>query len=287
MNALIFSIDRTNRFLMHFCLGMTLLMLSLPGAPMLAQTDAQSYDGPPVLPTDITFGLECFHLDYKEELTAPMKSTEAGLIPGFHISTTTNRHYPLYFAVGLAYAAATETYDGSTQLGAPVTSDTKSSFMRIGVTTNYRSELGGSWTLTPHIGYQYREWDRNIQGSGGIRELYMWHTLPVGFLLNSRVSPTVTMGLDLEASIMVHGTMRIYFSGDNVVLTLGNRFGFRITAPVCIGLSDNWSLCLSPYYEWYGYGKSNPYREYDRDLFLEPESTTKLIGITAGFIARL
>jgi hypothetical protein len=248
------------------------------------QAAEPQFDGPSVLPTDLTAGLELFYFDYKEVIDPPGKSSEYGFIPGLVLATTTNRHYPFYLRAGMHYAEATETYDGSTQRGDPRSSDTKSAFLQLGISGNYRIDLGATWTLTPHAGLTYRLWNRDIKGSGGIEEMYTWHTIPVGALLEYQTGGKFSIGLDLEAMIMVQGRIKIYFSSGSAyapdaVLTLGNELGFRAEAPVRFALGNAWTLSCCPYIEKYGFKKSNPYRENGQDIFLEPSSTTYNYGL--------
>ncbi len=261
------------------------------GTPSVA-LDTAGWDGPTILPRDITIGAMAQVLDYRELVLAPLKSTEAGTLPGVWLATTTNREYPFHVGLDLSCTFGEETYDGSTQTGEPRIGTTNSTFFSVGVTARYTLPLGPGFTLTPFAGWRHRSWDREITGDGGIEEVYTWNVIPVGAEVMWQMRPGFSVGLAASADIMLSGTITILLSkldsrAPDIGLTLGNVLAGTVAMPMRYSLSDRVHLVVAPYVEKYAFNRSTSYteRDYQGRLLVElhePSSITWNVGMRAG-----
>jgi len=68
------------------------------------------------------FGFMYWYLDYKEDLPAPLKSTEKGWLPGFYLGWNYNKKNNVYSKIFLEFSWGDVTYDGTDQSGTiPIT----------------------------------------------------------------------------------------------------------------------------------------------------------------------
>ena len=87
-------------------------------------------------------------------------------------------------------------YDGQTQSGTPVKTDTQADFFTLGFAAQLPIKTGEN-NLTLITGYRYKRWERDIQSIGivsGLYEVYQWQEVFLGAQLllkydtNSRIS---------------------------------------------------------------------------------------------------
>jgi hypothetical protein len=246
------------------------------------------------LPREIAFGLTGFQFDYKEEIDPPKKSTEVGFIPGGYIATTTNRNYPFFLNLGLQFAKANETYDGSTQTGEPYVGTTNSSYWKIDFGANYQFIVNDNFAIVPFVHYSYRVWDRNIEEGkpAGIEEIYSWNNLPIGCKFIIKPVPEFSIGLSGNVNIMMSGKIKILFSkisagAPDITLDLNTTPSYTINIDLRYRLNEKWTLTLNPYYENYEFVKSDPYMYQGEPLFYEPSSRTYVYGASIGVILGL
>ena len=246
-------------------------------------------------PRCLDINIKMFNFDYAEVVTPPLKSTEKGIIKGFNVGTRSDSKQGFGMYADMSYSWADETYDGSTQQGDPVTSTTKSTYFGFNAGLTYTFALNNDMRITPFTGYEMRSWDRDIQGSGGIEELYKWQNIPLGVRYDYKLDDDVNLGIVAQLKVMVGGTIKIYFSkiaanAPDILLNLGSVMGKEISFPISYKLSKGISLNICPYYEGYGFSKSNSYIEsgydsnnrYYKIEIHEPSSNTSIFGINLG-----
>ena len=73
--------------------------------------------------------LRISYFDYKEDLPAPLKSTESGWIPGAAIGWTRTKPDSVYARAFLEFDSGDVKYDGTTQSGTPVTDASSDQFL--------------------------------------------------------------------------------------------------------------------------------------------------------------
>jgi hypothetical protein len=235
--------------------------------------------------------LSMFYYDYGEDLPSPAKSTEKGWIPGFHLALShQGTNLGLFARAGTDYSSANTTYDGSvidlnTMIITPYIGTTHNTmlnaFGNLGITVMSLPSPPRSFSAYTGIGYRF--WHRQV--AGGYRENYAWKYLPVGLRMDYQANSGISGAVDASARFMFGGTIKVFYSDidpsvRDFSLTLGNRPGWRVEAPVYY---QNWSLI--PWYEYSAIGRSNTVtlftngNYYDVD---EPSSTTHQFGLKVG-----
>ena len=247
----------------------------------------------------IDFGFSFFYFDYKEDLTAPLKSTERGWIPGVYGSYEYSQKSGLYARVFTSYAAGDMTYDGSSDgLTPPVVpisfSDSRQKLLKIEGNLGYSFPFRGQGTITPFTGYGFRYWER---GQSRItptfkhaQEDYYWSYLPLGVRIDYPVNSKWRVGSTLQANLMFSGRMKAHLSqigeaDTDPEFNLGNDLGFYIDLPVRYSLSSRWSLAMTPWYEYSSIRESNHVKVYKGLTYryiCEPGSRTHQYGVHLG-----
>jgi hypothetical protein len=235
------------------------------------------------------------YFDYKEKLDDPLKSNETGFLPGLHLTYSYQGvNNPLYGRLLFEYTEAKTDYDGSTQAGMPVKSKTDSRFNtwegNIGYTLKPRQ------TMLPiniafYTGFGYRYWNRGLGGQLPYSEEYSWKYIPVGLRGTYRISEKWTGEVDVALWIMFDPEIQVNFSDldpnfNNPKKSLGNTLGWKIEIPINYMFFNHWSLELAPSYEFYGFGKSDPFTiTYAGVPVLsgyEPDSRTNIYSMRLG-----
>lgn len=237
----------------------------------------------------LLFAVNVSDFDYREDLPAPLKSTEKGL---FAIPAIQGRAYfpqlnESFLNTDLEYSGRVSTkFDGSTQSGIPV----------VGTNTHvfFRGEIDFYWHVSSgfhlYTGYGYRYWDRFLVGGSGYKEIYTWNYFPFGFYLEFPTSSQFQIGVDVAYWVMTNGKLKVIFSetvsgGDDTNLELGNLGGYRIRIPMEYKRNPEtaYSFVFSPWYEVSQIGDS-PY-VFNNTIggpIKEPSSTTVQIGLILG-----
>jgi len=233
-----------------------------------------------------------YHLDYREDVTPPLKSTESGLLPGFGLALGhQGAKSPLYAKLALDLTVANTNYDGSDQVGNPILSTTRNVFIRGEGNLGLRlfSSASPPRDLTAYTGLGYRFWERGLGDTTGYREHYSWKYFPVGLRLGYRINPQWSGAVDASARIMFGGTILVYLSDLNSGyndprMTLGSRPGWKVEAPLHYRF---WTF--TPWYEYSAISQSNVIEvTYNgqplnpRMGVYEPSSTTNQIGLAVG-----
>ena len=245
-------------------------------------------------------GLGYQHMDYKEDIPAPHKSTENGWLPSIYASYEYKKPANLYAKAFMDYAAGNVTYDGTTQGGTAIKfDDSKQSLFRFEANIGYALKIKNDFLIIPYTGYGYRYWTRgegkNTATYISYKEEYSWSYVPVGIKADYQINNKWSLGATLAAHIMFSGKMKAY-PGDviagfrNLDFDLGNQVGYYVDIPVTYRLTANWSAVLTPWYEYSAIGQSNTVNvTYNNNVIgraYEPASTTHQFGVRLG-IARL
>lgn len=268
-------------------------LLPFSSSSSLPDRDEDTRSGPSILPTDVCFGLTAVHFDYREDIPAPLKSTEAGWLPGAFVSLTTNRNNPFYVWLWSQVASGTIDYDGTTQTGAPRTSTSGALLFRLHLTGQYQFALSPRWSFSPLLGYAYQYWDRDIQGQGGYEEIYTWNAIILGAELGVALDTRTSLGLAARVNAMFAGHMTILLSklapgAEDLTFTLGTEPGVAVSLSLARQVSDKVVLFVTPFAETLAYGKSNVLSGSDgvgnHWEIHEPASRTWLVGARTGVI---
>jgi hypothetical protein len=183
---------------------------------------------------DLTF----YHFGYQEDVPPPFKSTESGLLTGLGVTLVRLEKGPSLFArLAGVYTGTSTHYDGTTQSGYPATGETKNKFLNAEGNVGLTFPAPSATSLTVYAGLGYRYWERGLGGWEPYRERYTWKYVPAGVRWDSPSKARWGWGVDFAARFMYGGKIRVYFSEiyatlNDLDLTLGNRPGWKLQAPV-------------------------------------------------------
>jgi len=257
------------------------------------EAQVQPNPGPSGKPQYLEASFTPFHIDYREDVTPPLKSTESGWLPGFGlVYGYKGKNYGPYARLALDLTVANTNYDGSDQVGNPLLGTTRNVFVRgegnLGLTLF--STLHPPRDFTAYTGLGYRFWERGLGGdTSGYREHYSGRYVPVGMRVGYRVNEKWSGAVDASARIMFGGSIMVYLSDldpgfNDPQMSLGSRPGWRVEAPVYY---QYWSF--TPWFEYSAIGRSNSEEvTYNgqplnpRIAVYEPSSTTYQIGLRVG-----
>lgn len=263
------------------------LCLYLPAAAQVGSTLAYPSENL------FQFDFRISYFDYKEDLPAPLKSTETGWIPGAAFGWTRTKPGALYARTFLEFSSGDIEYDGTTQTGQPITDSNSNQFL-FRVEANIGYTFGsGNVVFSPYTGFGYRFWKRGdsqiVNSVAFVREDYQWMYIPVGLRAVIPVGESVSIEPNGGARFMFWGRMTAYLTdigfGSDPTFDLGNKPGYFAEIPIRYRLSRNWSLSLTPWYEYSAIGQSDivsvrigPFI----DSFIEPSSRTHQYGFNIG-----
>lgn len=243
------------------------------------------------------FDFRISYFDYKEDLPAPLKSTESGWIPGATIGWTRTRPGSVYARTFLEFSSGDVKYDGTTQSGVPITDSNSNQFLfRVEGNIGYTFS-SGNLVFSPYTGLGYRYWKRGdsqvVNSVAFIREDYEWLYVPVGIRAVYPVGGQLSIEPNAAVRFMFWGQMTAFLSdigyNSDPTFDLGNKPGYFVEVPVRYRLNRNWSVSLTPWYEYSAIGQSDvasALRGGRIDSFYEPSSRTHQYGfnIGAGFL---
>lgn len=249
----------------------------------------------PVMAVQVEFeiGAGLMNFDYVEyDDNGVFLDGESGLMPGAVMKLKLNSQSAYSEFVGQLYANTIE-YDGQTQGGTPVQTDSDAVIFDIHYKFGFK--LSRARNHGPYLGLGYRYWFRNIHSGydingnpvAGLLEEYYWNYWLLGYSGSFRTSDTVRVGFDIRHTKMFNAKMDVDFLGfggyDDTQVNLGEEAGLRLSAPVKI-IMRGYSLIISPYYERIDISKSNTVRLTSggvptTTLIHEPRSETRNVGI--------
>jgi hypothetical protein len=241
-------------------------------------------------------GFMYYNFDYKEDLIAPGKSTENGWLPGVYFDYTFKKKSVIYAKARMKYAAADIEYDGATMGGTPIKYSNQSAKMfKFEADVGYPISITKDFTLIPYTGYSYHYWQRGetksvSPSSTWTKEVYQWHNIPVGIKADYDINEKWNLAGSASANFMFYGKMTLFTSEryagvPDFDFTLGNNIGFYAEMPVTYKFTNNWSIVVTPWYEYSAFGQSETqYYTYGGWLYsaYEPSSKTNQYGINLG-----
>ncbi len=217
-------------------------------------------------------GLKYSSFDYYE----PGLMSETGSLPGLEVSYYHQvESIPMSHQFEMEYFTGGLRYDGSTQGGTPVQTDTDDSLLGMRWIVDH---MYGNY-FAPYIGFGLRFWSDRIEGSGGYRRKIFYNYIPIG--LRVIYGEIWRFVLELEYDLFLSGKVTSHLEDVDPSLYAAENDqdsgkGFRIQFIVQRG---------------YFYGKLF-YRRWDVDdsdysavynlVLYEPKNNTQMIGMTFG-----
>jgi hypothetical protein len=249
----------------------------------------------------IAGGLHRF--DYKEDIPAPKKSTESGVLP----SAVLGYRYEeeprgmLYLVRMEGTLPVSTQYVGTDMSGEiPISDTTRNLFYELEAEiASPALEVHKTTGLRAYVGGGYHYWQRGVGATsvGGYREDYHWPLIIGGMLLSMQPLNHLSLDLDLSARWQVNGAMKVYLSQiskrfQDATVSLGDRMGFKAQLPINYRIYGNASLLVSPWAEFSSIGESQfvpiltPEGSETGLGFNEPSSRTiqygSLVGLSFG-----
>jgi len=234
--------------------------------------------------------LMLFYYDYKEQLPRPLKSTESGFLPGLVFTYTDKIPNSKFFLRGSAeFAFGPTVYDGTTQSGVPVISNTDNIFGNLEANIGINFDKKETISIYSGVGFHY--WNRGLKGSAPYREDYTWFYFPAGFIVNLDISNRFQVSIDACLRFMFMGTIKVYLSDissyfNDPIGDLGNKIGGKIKIPFRYVLDNEISLLIMPWVEYSAIEQSNQfsikYGGTSIGFAMEPSSETYQYGINIG-----
>jgi hypothetical protein len=165
-------------------------------------------------------------------------------------------------------------YTGQTNLGVPYNTHTDET---IG---DFALRLG-HWfgdRVMPYAGLGYRRWDRDIRPAsiGGLFESYRWEYAWSGAKIIAHQQGASNLMLDIGWIKPLGPVM--YVGAYNASLNPESKIGLRMMLTSHMALSENTTLILEPYFEYWRLGRSPPVTTGGITVY-EPASKTKNLGV--------
>lgn len=244
--------------------------------------------------TEVGIAESFTHFSYKEELDAPLKSTETS---DFWL-TELQAHvaFPSGYFLTLSYGLTpyiSSSYDGTTQSGVPVTNTNTLSFTK--TEALLYMPISAKWQF--YFGYGYNKWVRILESGFAYKEIYTWNYYAMGLRTLLSGNTDYNLSLDLSTRPIFGGKIQVITSeyhsgGADSEMNLGSRTGLRVSLPIQFGISSGIFMGVAPWIERSGFSESdvvtnstlepNPSRGIQ-----EPSSTTEQYGVEASISFRL
>lgn len=248
-------------------------------------------------PVEYSAGVGMLAYHYKEFDDADvLLDREDGILPGVLLAIKSGTAQDSH-EVSFQYHFNVIEYDGQTQAGTPARTDSRADIIdaRYLLSRSFNSaQLKNS---SAQFGVGFRYWRREIRSGfdinggpvNGLLEHYYWPYLEAGLATEWKFSSGLVTGLTFSTRRMINGRIMIDYAGsvDDKTLKLGNRWGFRLAAPVTVSMENRKKLIIEPYFEYIDIGKSNIVDETSGGVptgfvIWEPRSTTRNAGVMAS-----
>lgn len=182
-------------------------------------------------------------------------------------------------------------YDGQTQSGAPHETDTSTRLINLGLKWILRDAATIPGQL--FLGFQYWDWDRDIQTNNGVlglHEVYTWSELELGVKFESEQKQYSRYWLDISALYVLNPQVEVSLPSSKVSLELEQEPGLRIRAGTTWDNDHDLSSSFSLFAEYWEFGRSDPV--FTDDFFgqaaflVEPRSESFHSGMEFSVIFR-
>lgn len=211
---------------------------------------------------DFMLGVEASTFDYKEkDSDGNTLNKESGALPGLFLGVE-NPSKEGFWAQGiLSFYGATVDYEGRTQSGSPLATDTNESFLS-GRMRLFYTLPGMLLRYSPFLGLGYTEWGRSIQPTETtlrLNEEYRWFEPEVGLVVRP-VAERWTFIFARFSVYQVHSG-RVMIDLDQLgfgepELNLGQKTGRRLSVGATWKARQQFYLRASLFMDYYQFGAS-------------------------------
>lgn len=236
-------------------------------------------------------GAQLQQFDYQEyDIQGDRLLREHGTMPVLSLDISYPAH-AVTSRLSLRYAKSTVKYDGRTQGGQPLTTDTDEHISSIEINFQPKPSTSGSFIAGPHLGFGFREWRREIQATTtttSLKEIYRWSYHIIGISAAWRPNDSFLLGISAEAFSAVNPHIEVHVPGyDSTILHLNQEPGYRLKFPITLNTKGDRKWYITPYWNTWNMGRSDtkPLRINGTAsglLITEPESKTQVWGISVS-----
>lgn len=254
--------------------GLLLFTFALLISPLHAQPSSQTaeawHEEKASRSQTVLLGLNIAEYDYAEQLSAPLKSTEAGILPGIHFEYRLDPGpLPFYLRAVANYAGGSTTFDGSTQSGQPVLSPTSDALFNAEgdlawPVAHFSRSARSMLLIYTGIGMHYWQRGNGATSSNGVvdyEEDYSWLYAPVGLRLQGDFSEHFSAAIDAQARFTFNNQITVHLTDidpgyQNPSIALGSKIGYRIEAPLDYYFLAGFGVELTPWFQYSALGQS-------------------------------
>ena len=210
--------------------------------------------------------------------------TEIGFIPGFSFNIQDNHN-----SFGGHIFTGEVEYDGQTQAGVPVITDTDESLYYFYFRHDF---LTDNTSHNFFVGLNYQLWERFIQSTAGVSSLYeeyRWWHLEAGFKLEKTLGNNSKYKFELAGTRTINGRILVDlepFGFASPTLQLGDKPGLRSLLALELKADSYSIMSIGVEYKYWGFGKSNTEtlsNGIDTISVHEPESVSNLLRFFVQF----
>jgi hypothetical protein len=242
-------------------------------------------------------GLSVMEFGYKEfGDRGELLNREDGLLPGLTlgvVQTWNNWFGGLEGSIN----SGEVTYDGRTQSGIPLETDTDERIIATALQLGYWFNRPKSFNYALYGGLGYRYWRRDIQPTAltdgspiaGLLETYQWKYGLLGIKIKYNQSDIVHWKIDVQLMRTIDPEIEVDFQGfegfDDTRLELNEKYGTSINISWNYAYNKTQSLEITPFYEQWDLGRSPEKTLTSNGVpvglhIFEPRSETRNIGIS-------
>ncbi len=233
--------------------------------------------------TTINAAASLLNFDYEEfDESGNSFNTEKGIIPGaFIYISSTGKSSRLTNSAGVELYGGQVNYDGETQSGIPLTTDTNETIYRLFYKLNGSLENYG---VSAYGKVTWQQWDRDILSNrltSGLFERYQWWAFELGFSLPLHKDNKSTWLFELGATRTSNGTIQIDLDRQGFgrpELDLDNGSGFTTALRYQFTMSARSEIGFELRHQLWTFGRSNTKTISNGSILLditEPRSVSK------------
>jgi len=238
-----------------------------------------------VAESQLTLSPSLLHFDYTEfSTTNETLNQELGWLPGLELKLSHAKTTDWLVDIYSAYYQGVVDYDGQTQSGIPLTTNTDTKLFRFGgkVTKKVYKKI------SVLAGAQLHQWNRDIRGNenaSGIDETYKWIEYSVGMNSELFINQKNFLNIDIAYLLIRNGSLKVDLSEidlGSTTLDLGDGTGTRFNLNWKKFVSKTTHYDLSVFIETWGFGRSNSKLTQGGSpnvIVTEPRSETQNIGL--------
>lgn len=247
---------------------------------------------------DLGIGVDAMYFDYREfDDNDILLNKEVGLLPGLVLSAKLDwEHW--YSELNYQYNRGTVEYDGQTQTGTPIITDTEEDIIDVSLIVGRYFGGAAAYRSAIYAGLGYYYWERNILPTGtvsGLFETYEWSYALLGGKFSLLKSSDTGLLLDVRLRRMLDATMEVDFLGfqnlDNLELDIGEEWSLRVALPYIMTIDQHARFSIEPYLTTWFIGRSPDVEVTSGGLPLpiptvahEPRSETTNLGVSFKYL---